>query len=127
MLTYRLYTEIIDEIALSGEISKALIEEGEEDSMIYVKKHIGHAIKIIMDTNMIDHMACNNMLNALLKKHGGHHACRHHAFDTIDEINHKLILFVATNTQFDGRYQDDPADDPKDDFEDSDAFIDIDS
>ena len=127
MLTYRMYTEVIDEIALSGDISKALIEDGEEDSMICVQKHIGHAIKVIMETNRLDHMACNNMLNTLLKRHGGPHACKQHAFNTIDEINHKLILFVATNTQFDGRYQDDPADDPEDDFEDSDAFIDIDS
>lgn len=125
MLTYKLYTEVMDEIFVSSDIAKALIED-EEDSMLCIYKHIRHSIRVIEGTHRIDQMACNNLLKLLLDRHGGPHACKQHAFNTLDEVNHKLILFVATNTQFDGRYQDSPEDDAEDDFEYYEAFIDID-
>ena len=126
MLTYEMYSEVMDEIVESGNISKALIEEAEEEPMVSVQKHIGHCIRVLMDTHRIDHMACDNMLKSLLTKHGGPHACKPHALSAIDEINHKLILFTAVNTHFDGRY-DDLVEDDDDDFGAMDPFVDINS
>lgn len=99
-LDFGLYSDILDEIKLSEDITCALMENEVEDFTVAINKHIGHCIKIITETHKIDKARINDFLLALISEYNHAYPCIHVAEDTAREVSHRIILFISNFTEF---------------------------
>ena len=115
MLTFDEFDNLIDDLFEEADLSKAMIDSGEEDPIVAVNKMIGISLKKIMESNLNNPAYEQRLMSKLLKDYNKPIACHEHGIRCIDEITRKCILFCALNTILDD----------DDDYEEIDKFDDF--